>query len=60
MQLSASVKKIYGMIRDNLKKQISPLLGLCIQAPRKSRENLLKGPTVVVIPPPLPLLLVCL
>ncbi|KAM0071751.1 putative Dilute domain-containing protein [Helianthus debilis subsp. tardiflorus] len=45
MQLSASVEKIYGMIRDDLKEQISPLLGLCIQAPRKSRENLLKGPT---------------
>ncbi|KAJ0761675.1 putative Dilute domain-containing protein [Helianthus annuus] len=44
-QLSASVEKIYGMIRDDLKKQISILLGLCIQAPRKSRENLLKGPT---------------
>ncbi|KAJ0796763.1 putative Dilute domain-containing protein [Helianthus annuus] len=44
-QLSASVEKIYGMIRDDLKKEISPLLGLCIQAPRKSRENLLKGPT---------------
>uniref|UniRef100_F6HY09 Dilute domain-containing protein n=1 Tax=Vitis vinifera TaxID=29760 RepID=F6HY09_VITVI len=30
-QLTASLDKIYGMIRDNLKKEISPLLGLCIQ-----------------------------
>lgn len=30
-QLTAYVEKIYGMIRDNLKKEISPPLGLCIQ-----------------------------
>lgn len=30
-QLTAYVEKLYGMIRDNLKKEISPLLGLCIQ-----------------------------
>ncbi|KAK4492484.1 hypothetical protein RD792_003293 [Penstemon davidsonii] len=42
-QLTAYVEKIYGMIRDNLKKEISPLLGLCIQAPRISRANLMKG-----------------
>ena len=30
-QLTAYVEKIYGMIRDNLKKEISPVLGLCIQ-----------------------------
>jgi len=30
-QLTAFLEKIYGMIRDNLKKEISPLLGLCIQ-----------------------------
>ena len=30
-QLTAYVEKMYGMIRDNLKKEISPLLGLCIQ-----------------------------
>ncbi|KNA14271.1 hypothetical protein SOVF_108880 isoform B [Spinacia oleracea] len=34
-QLTAYVEKIYGMIRDNLKKVISPQLGSCIQAPRK-------------------------
>ncbi|KAL9273556.1 Myosin-11-like protein [Drosera capensis] len=42
-QLTAYVEKIYGMIRDNLKKDISPLLGLCIQAPRTSRASLVKG-----------------
>lgn len=30
-QLTAYVEKIYGMIRDNLRKEISPFLGLCIQ-----------------------------
>lgn len=30
-QLTAFVEKIYGMLRDNLKKEIAPLLGLCIQ-----------------------------
>lgn len=29
--LTACVEKIYGMIRDSLKKEISPLLNLCIQ-----------------------------
>ncbi|KAL8191953.1 hypothetical protein R6Q57_028684 [Mikania cordata] len=47
-QLTAYVEKIYGMIRDNLKKEISPLLGLCIQAPRISRANLLKGTAVAL------------
>ncbi|XP_050382185.1 myosin-17-like isoform X1 [Argentina anserina] len=42
-QLTAFLEKIYGMIRDNLKKEISPVLGLCIQAPRTSRASLLKG-----------------
>ncbi|KAI3730239.1 hypothetical protein L1987_61408 [Smallanthus sonchifolius] len=42
-QLTAYVEKIYGMIRDNLKKEISPLLGMCIQAPRISRASLAKG-----------------
>lgn len=29
--LTACVEKIYGMIRDCLKKEISPFLNLCIQ-----------------------------
>uniref|UniRef100_A0A830CV10 Myosin-15 n=1 Tax=Phtheirospermum japonicum TaxID=374723 RepID=A0A830CV10_9LAMI len=32
-QLTACVEKIFGFIRDNLKKEISPLLGQCIQVP---------------------------
>ena len=36
-QLTAYVEKIYGMLRDNLKKDISPMLGSCIQAPRTAR-----------------------
>ncbi|GFY96251.1 myosin family protein with Dil [Actinidia rufa] len=38
-QLVAYLEKIYAMIRDNLKKEISPVLGLCIQAPRMSRVS---------------------
>ncbi|KAL8137294.1 hypothetical protein V2J09_003295 [Rumex salicifolius] len=38
-QLTAYVEKVYGMIRDNLKKEISPQLGLCIQAPRTSKVS---------------------
>jgi len=30
-QLTAYVEKIYGIIKDNLKKEISPFLTLCIQ-----------------------------
>ena len=30
-QLTAYVEKIYGIIRDNLKKELTPLLQLCIQ-----------------------------
>ncbi|OIV98373.1 hypothetical protein TanjilG_16700 [Lupinus angustifolius] len=44
-QLTAFLEKIYGMIRDNLKKEISPLLGLCIQAPKTSRQSSIKGRT---------------
>ncbi|KAK4772709.1 hypothetical protein SAY86_014484 [Trapa natans] len=42
-QLTAFLEKIYGMIRDNLKKNISPLISLCIQAPRTSRASMRKG-----------------
>ncbi|KAH9602038.1 hypothetical protein KSS87_016678, partial [Heliosperma pusillum] len=34
-QLTAYVEKIFGIIRDNFKKEISPLLSSCIQAPKK-------------------------
>ncbi|OAY85788.1 Myosin-15 [Ananas comosus] len=36
-QLTACVEKIFGQIRDNLKKEILPLLSLCIQAPKSAR-----------------------
>ncbi|XP_022859055.1 myosin-12-like isoform X1 [Olea europaea var. sylvestris] len=41
--LAACVEKIYGMIRDSLKKEISPFLNLCIQAPRAARIRPLRG-----------------
>ncbi|XP_072981050.1 myosin-17-like [Typha angustifolia] len=41
-QLTDLLEKIYGIIRDNLKKEITPLLNLCIQAPRSSRASSLK------------------
>ena len=48
-QLTAYVEKIYGLIRDNLKKEISPLLGMCIQVQSlshfiNSSGNLMSGP----------------
>ncbi|XP_031407550.1 myosin-15 isoform X2 [Punica granatum] len=33
-QLTACVEKIFGLIRDNLKKELSQLLNSCIQAPK--------------------------
>ncbi|KAL5538472.1 hypothetical protein UlMin_045759 [Ulmus minor] len=42
-QLTAYVEKIYGIIRDNLKKELSSLLSLCIQAPRTSKAVLRSG-----------------
>lgn len=38
-QLTACVEKIFGLIRDNLKKEISPLLIQCIQAPKNQRVH---------------------
>uniref|UniRef100_A0A0D9YZ60 Myosin motor domain-containing protein n=1 Tax=Oryza glumipatula TaxID=40148 RepID=A0A0D9YZ60_9ORYZ len=42
-QLTACVEKIFGQLRDNLKKEISPLLSVCIQAPKSSRAQLGKA-----------------
>ncbi|XP_056169834.1 myosin-6-like isoform X5 [Syzygium oleosum] len=42
-QLTAYVEKIYGIIRDNLKKELSSFLSSCIQAPRTSRANSLRS-----------------
>ncbi|XP_024032702.1 myosin-12, partial [Morus notabilis] len=41
--LTACVEKIYGMIRDRLKKEISSFLNLCIQAPRSTRARSIRG-----------------
>ncbi|KAJ4841160.1 hypothetical protein Tsubulata_016923 [Turnera subulata] len=36
-QLTAYVETIFGIVRDNLKRELSPLLTLCIQAPRAAK-----------------------
>ncbi|KAJ7982129.1 Myosin [Quillaja saponaria] len=41
--LTAYVEKIFGMIRDSLKKEISPFLNLCIQAPKSMRTRSIRG-----------------
>ncbi|XP_042384069.1 protein OPAQUE1-like [Zingiber officinale] len=40
-QLTACLEKIFGLMRDNLKKEILPLLSQCIQAPKSTQ-----GPTI--------------
>ncbi|XP_051120458.1 myosin-6-like [Andrographis paniculata] len=42
-QLAAYVEKIYGIIRDNLKKDLGALLALCIQAPRTTKGSVLRS-----------------
>ncbi|KAG5112842.1 hypothetical protein JHK82_036111 [Glycine max] len=42
-QLTAYVEKIYGILRDNLKKELASMLSLCIQAPRTSKGVLRSG-----------------
>ncbi|KAK4356924.1 hypothetical protein RND71_022534 [Anisodus tanguticus] len=44
MQLSAYVEKIYGIIRDNWKKDLSSLLASCIQASQTSKGSSLQSP----------------
>lgn len=39
-QLTAYMEKIYGILRDNVKKELESLLTLCIQAPRASKVNM--------------------
>ncbi|XXG73765.1 hypothetical protein AAC387_Pa07g2616 [Persea americana] len=41
--LTACVEKIYGMIRDSLKKEISPFLSMCIQVPRSARARSIRS-----------------
>ncbi|KAK2452762.1 hypothetical protein P8452_00475 [Trifolium repens] len=38
-QLTACVEKFFGLLRDNLKKELSPLLQLCIQTPKTGRTH---------------------
>jgi myosin-5 len=38
-QLSALVEKIYSLLRDNVKKDITPQLSACIQAPKASKPG---------------------
>ncbi|KAJ3695578.1 hypothetical protein LUZ60_000955 [Juncus effusus] len=55
-QLTASLEKIFGHLRESLKKQISPLLSLCIQAPKSARGHngkLTKSPGGSVAPLPM-------
>ncbi|XAR48898.1 Myosin ATPase [Bertholletia excelsa] len=42
-QLSAYMEIMYGIVRDNLKKDIAPHLSSCIQAPRTSEGNNLQS-----------------
>jgi myosin-5 len=39
-QLTAYVEKIYGIVRDNIKKELSSLISLCIQVPYISSSSL--------------------
>ncbi|KAK9725567.1 hypothetical protein RND81_05G153800 [Saponaria officinalis] len=39
-QLTAYVEKIFGILRDNFKKELSPLLSSCIQVPMNLVQNL--------------------
>ncbi|KAF7096790.1 hypothetical protein CFC21_098688 [Triticum aestivum] len=45
-QLTAYLEKTYRMIRDNLKREISPFLDHCIQAPRTARISQIHGASV--------------
>ncbi|ONK63811.1 uncharacterized protein A4U43_C07F19190 [Asparagus officinalis] len=42
-QLAAYVDKIFGMTRENTKKEIAPLLSLCMQASRMAKADALEG-----------------
>ncbi|KAG0453292.1 hypothetical protein HPP92_025956 [Vanilla planifolia] len=42
-QLAAYLEKIYGIIRDNMKKDVTHLLSLCIQAPRTAKASIVRG-----------------
>ncbi|XP_066312429.1 myosin-17-like isoform X3 [Miscanthus floridulus] len=42
-QLVDLIEKVYGMISDSVKKELNPLLELCIQDPRTSHSSSAKG-----------------
>ncbi|KXG33239.1 myosin-17 isoform X7 [Sorghum bicolor] len=42
-QLVDLIEKVYGMISDSVKKELNPLLELCIQDPRTSHSSIAKG-----------------
>ncbi|KAG0457447.1 hypothetical protein HPP92_022604 [Vanilla planifolia] len=42
-QLTAFVEKIYGIIRDNMKKDLAYSLSQCIQAPRTAKASIVRG-----------------
>ncbi|XP_059660209.1 myosin-6-like [Cornus florida] len=42
-QLTAYVEKIYGILRDNLKKELSSLVTLCIKAARNPKGSVLRS-----------------
>ncbi|KAK6781136.1 hypothetical protein RDI58_023320 [Solanum bulbocastanum] len=44
LQLSAYVEKIYGIVRDNWKRDLSSLLTSCIQASQASKRSSLQSP----------------
>ncbi|CAN4120664.1 unnamed protein product [Withania somnifera] len=44
MQLSAYVEKIYGIVRDNWKRDLSSLLASCIQASQTSKSSSSQSP----------------
>ncbi|GBG92315.1 hypothetical protein CBR_g55084 [Chara braunii] len=37
-QLAASVEKVYGLLRDSLKKDLIPVISQCIKAPKRTRS----------------------
>ncbi|KAL6635354.1 hypothetical protein ACP70R_028025 [Stipagrostis hirtigluma subsp. patula] len=41
-QLTAYVEKIYGIVRDNIKKELSSYISSCIQAPRTMKASMLR------------------
>ena len=44
-QLDAFVQKIFPMLRDNVKKEITPQLAACIHAPRTAATRSRRGTT---------------